>query len=131
MSVWTDTATVLAGRFTVARTDTITSARTTTAGALNTTTGVIAAPTTSAPLAAVGAYIAYGNATTFDFGQELAHRDIFSVFLADDADVARNDRLTIDACALDADLVGDVLIVLAVDQQTANARKVAICELAT
>ena len=130
MSVWTDTALALRTDFAAALTDTITTARTTTAGALNTTTGVIAAPTESAPLSGASVFIQYGNQTTFDFGQEATDRGMFTIYLAFDADIATDDRVTVDTCVLDADLVGDELIVTAVDERTVNARKVAVCELA-
>lgn len=131
MSVWTDAALALRPDFTAARTDTITTARTTTAGAFNTSTGVYAAPTESAPLSGASVLIRYGNQTTFDFGQEASDRDTYTIFLAFDADIVSDDRVTVDTCVLDADLVGDVLIVTAVDQDSFNARKTAVCELAT
>jgi hypothetical protein len=130
-SVWTDTARFFRPHFANARTSTITTSRTTAAGALNTTTGVIAAPATSTPLAAVGATIRYGNQTTYEFGQEATDRDTYTLFLAYDADIRTDDRVTIDTCVLDADLVGDVMIVKAVDQDEFNARKAAVCELPT
>ncbi len=136
MSVWTDTATTLRVAFTDARDDTITTSRTTTAGAFNSTTGVYAAPATSAPLSAAGATIKYGlggvgDFPTYQFGEEAAHRDFYRLYLAEDADIQRDDRVTVDASVLDPDLVGDVLIVLAVSQDTHNARKVVVCELET
>jgi hypothetical protein len=115
--------------FTEAFTDTVTTARTTTAGTLNTTTGVISAPTASEPLTGASVFIQYGNQTTFEFGQEATDRATYTIFLAYDADIQTDDRVTVDTCALDADLVGDVMIVKAVDQRTANARKAAVCEL--
>jgi hypothetical protein len=130
-SVWIDTARYLIPHFAEARTDRITTARTTAAGTLNTTTGVISAPTTSTPLAAVGATIRYGNLTTVEFGQEATDRATYTIFLTFDADITTDDRVTINACALDAGLIGDVMIVKAVDQDTFNPRKAAVCELAT
>ncbi len=130
MSVWTDAALALRPDFTAARTDTITTARTTTAGVFNTGTGVYAAPTESAPLSGASVLIRYGNQTTFDFGQEATDRDTYTIFLAFDADIVTGDRATVDTCVLDADLVGDELVVKAVDQDSFNARKVAVCELA-
>jgi len=131
VSVWTDAALALRPDFTAARTDTITTARTTTAGVFNTGTGVYAAPTTSAPLSGALVLIRYGNQTTFDFGQEATDRDMYTIFLAFDADIATDDRVTVDTCVQDADLVGDVLLVIAVDQDSLNPRKTAVCELAT
>lgn len=136
MSIWTDTATVLSVKFTDARTDTVTTARTSTAGAFNTTTGVYAAPTETAPLSAASVLIRYGvkaaaSFQSFQFGEEATRRDLYTIFLADDADIQADDRVTVDSCALDADLVGDVMIVVDVDQDSLNARKVAICELET
>ncbi len=136
MSIWTDTALVLRPEFVAALTDTITTARTTTAGALNTATGVIAAPIESAPYSASAALIRLGDKTgtlsTHDikqFGEEAAHRDDYTVFVPFDTDIQTDDRVTIDACALDADLVGDEMIVRSVSQDSLNAAKVAICEL--
>ncbi len=130
MSVWTVAALALRPDFTAARTDTITTARTTTAGVFNTGTGVYAAPTASAPLSGASVLIRYGNQTTFDFGQEATDRAMFTIFLAFDADIATDDRVTVDTCVQDADLVGDVLIVIAVDEDSLNPRKTAVCELA-
>ncbi len=137
MSIWTDTATALRTEFTAALTDTITTARTTTAGALNTTTGVIAAPIESAPLSGAFVLIRFGDKTgtlrTHDvkqFGEEATDRDFYTIFLALDADIIADDRATVDTCVLDADLVGDELVVKSVDQDSFNARKVAVCELA-
>lgn len=130
MSVWTDAAIALRTDFIAARTDTITTARTTTAGAFNTSTGVYAAPTESAPLSGASVLIRYGNQTTFDFGQEATDRDLYTIFLAFDAAIQTDDRVTVDTCVLDADLVGDEMIVKAVDQDSLNARKTAVCELA-
>ncbi len=130
MSVWTDAAIALRPAFTAARTDTVTTARTTAAGAFNSTTLVYAAPTESAPLIAASVLIVYGNQTTFEFGEEATDRDFYTLFLAFDADIATDDRVTVDTCVLDADLVGAVLIVTAVDRDSRNARKTAVCELA-
>ena len=130
MSVWTDAALVLRPAFTAARTDTVTTARTTTAGVFNATTGVYGAPTESAPLSGVSALIVYGNQTTFEFGEEATDRDLYTIFLAFDADIATDDRVTVDTCVLDADLVGAVLIVKGFDRGSRNARKAAVCELA-
>ncbi len=130
MSVWTDAALALRPDFTAARTDTVTTARTTSAGAFNTGTGVYAAPTESEPLTTASVLIRYGNQTTFDFGQEATDRDLYTIFLVFDADIQTGDRVTVDTCVLDADLVGDELIVKAVDQDSFNARKTAVCELA-
>ena len=130
MSVWTDAALALRPDFTAARTDTVTTARTTTAGALNTSTGVYAAPTESVPLTAASVLIRYGNQTTFEFGEEATDRDFYTLFLAFDADIATDDRVTVDTCVLDADLVGAVLVVKGFDRDSRNARKVAVCELA-
>ena len=130
MSVWTDAALVLRPHFTAARTDTVTTARTTTAGVFNTGTGVYAGPTESEPLTAASVLIRYGNQTTFEFGEEATDRDFYTVFLAFDAAIAIDDRVTVDTCVLDADLVGAVLVVTAVDQESLNARKTAVCELA-
>ena len=130
MSVWTDAALVLRPAFTAARTDTVTTARTTTAGVFNTTTLVYGAPTESAPLAATSVLIVYGNQTTFEFGEEATDRDVYTIFLAFDADIATDDRVTVDTCVLDADLVGAVLIVKGFDRDSRNARKTAVCELA-
>ncbi len=130
MSVWTDAALILRPHFTAARTDTVTTARTTTAGALNTSTGVYASPTESAPLTAASVLIRYGNQTTLDFGEEATDRAQYTLFLAFDADIVTDDRVTVDTCVLDADLVGAVLIVKAVDRDSLNPRKTAVCELA-
>ncbi len=130
MSVYTDAALVLRPAFTEARTDTVTTARTTTAGVFNTTTLVYASPTESEPLTAASVLIRYGNQTTFEFGEEATDRAIFTIFLAFDADIATHDRVTVDTCVLDADLVGAVLIVKAVDRDSLNPRKTAVCELA-
>ncbi len=130
MSVWTDAALALRTDFTAARTDTVTTARTTAAGAFNSTTLVYAAPTESAPLTAASVLIVYGNQTTFEFGQEATDRDFYTLFLAFDADIATDDRVTVDTCVLDADLVGAVLIVKGFDRDSRNARKAAVCELA-
>ncbi len=130
MSVWTDAALALRPAFTAARTDTVTTARTTAAGAFNSTTLVYAAPTESAPLTAASVLIVYGNQTTFEFGEEATDRDLYTIFLAFDADIATDDRVTVDTCVLDADLVGAVLIVKGFDRDSRNARKTAVCELA-
>ncbi len=131
MSIFSDTATFLQGEFDNALIDTITTARTTAAGALNTTTGVIAAPTTSTPLSAVGALILFGRAEEFQFGEEATDRDEYTMFVTKDTDILRDDRVTVDASVLDADLVGDVLVVKSVDQSSHKARKAALCELET
>ena len=110
--------------------DTITTARTTAAGAFNSTTLLYASPTESEPYSDK-ALIRYGNQTTVEFGEEAADRDMFTVFTPWDTDIARDDRVTVDVCAQDPDLVGDVLVVLAVDQDGLNSRKAAVCELAT
>ena len=130
MSVWTDAAIALRPAFTAARTDTVTTARTTAAGAFNTTTLVYATPTESAPLTAASVLIVYGNQTTFEFGEEATDRDFYTIFLAFDADIATDDRVTVDTCVLDADLVGAVMIVKGFDRESRNARKRAVCELA-
>ncbi len=130
MSVWTDAAIALRTDFTAARTDTVTTARTTTAGVFNTTTLVYASPTESEPLTAASVLIRYGNQTTFEFGEEATDRDLYTLFLAFDADIATDDRVTVDTCVLDADLVGAVLVVTAVDKDSLNPRKTAVCELA-
>ncbi len=130
MSVWTDAALALRPVFTAARTDTITTARTTTAGVFNIGTGVYAAPTESEPLTTALVLIVYGNQTTFEFGEEATNRDLYTLFLAFDADIATDDRVTVDTCVLDADLVGAVLIVKGFDRDSRNARKAAVCELA-
>ncbi len=130
MSVWTDAALVLRPIFTEARTDTVTTARTTTAGAFNTGTGVYVSPTETEPLTTASVLIVYGNQTTLDFGEEATDRAQFTIFLAFDADIATDDRVTVDTCVLDADLVGAVLIVKAVDRDSRNPRKTAVCELA-
>ncbi len=130
MSIWTDAALVLRPGFTAARTDTVTTARTTAAGAFNSTTLVYAAPTESAPLTAASVLIVYGNQTTFEFGEEATDRDLYTLFLAFDADIATDDRVTVDTCVLDADLVGAVLIIKGFDRDSRNARKAAVCELA-
>ena len=130
MSVWTDAALALRPVFTAARTDTVTTARTTAAGAFNTTTLVYASPTESEPLTAASVLIVYGNQTTFDFGEEATDRDTYTLFLAFDADIATDDRVTVDTCVLDADLVGAVLIVKGFNRDSRNAMKAAVCELA-
>ncbi len=130
MSRWTDAATTFRPHFDDAMSDTITTARTTAAGAFNSTTLVYASPTTSAPYSDK-ALVRYGNQTTVEFGEEAADRDMFTVFTPWDTDIARDDRVTVDVCAQDPDLVGDVLVVLAVDQDGLNSRKAAVCELAT
>jgi len=130
MSVWTDAAIALRPAFTAARTDTVTTARTTTAGVFNTGTGVYAAPTESAPLSGASVFIQYGNQTTFEFGEEATDRDFYPLFLAFGADIATDDRVTVDTCVLDADLVGAVMIVKGFDRDSRNARKAAVCELA-
>ncbi len=130
MSVWTDAALVLRPGFTAARTDTVTTARTTTAGVFNTSTGDYAVPTESEPLTAALVLVVYGNQTTFEFGEEATDRALYTVFLAFDADIATDDRVTVDTCVLDADLVGAVLIVKGFDRDSRNARKAAVCELA-
>ena len=130
MSVFTDAALVLRPIFTEARTDTVTTARTTTAGVFNTGTGVYAGPTESEPLTAALVLIVYGNQTTFEFGEEATDRDFYTLFLAFDADIATDDRVTVDTCVLDADLVGAVLIVKGFGRDSRNARKAAVCELA-
>ncbi len=130
MSVWTDAAIALRPFFTAARTDTVTTARTTTAGVFNTGTGVYAGPTESEPLTAALVLIVYGNQTTFEFGEEATDRDFYTLFLAFDADIATDDRVTVDTCVLDADLVGTVMIVKGFNRDSRNARKAAVCELA-
>ncbi len=131
MSRFTDAAVALRSHFDDAMSDTVTTARTTAAGAFNSTTLVYASPTASAPYASSKALVKYGNQTSFDFGQEQANRDMFTVFTPWDTDIARDDRVTVDVCAQDPDLVGAVLVVLAVDQSGLNSRKAAVCELAT
>ncbi len=130
MSVWTDAALALRPFFTAARTDTVTTARTTAAGAFNTTTLVYASPTESEPLTAALVLIVYGNQTTFEFGEEATDRDFYTLFLAFDADIATDDRVTVDTCVLDADLVGAVLVVKGFDRDSRNTRKAVVCELA-
>ena len=130
MSRFSDAATTLRSHFDDAMSDTITTARTTAAGAFNSTTLVYAAPTASAPYSAK-ALVRYGNQTDVEFGEEQAHRDMFTVFTPWDTDILRDDRVTVDVCVQDPDLVGDVLVVLAVNQDGLNARKAAVCELAT
>ncbi len=91
---------------------------------------VYASPTESEPLTAALVLIVYGNQTTFEFGEEATDRDFYTLFLAFDADIATDDRVTVDTCVLDADLVGAVLIVKGFDRDSRNARKAAVCELA-
>ena len=51
--------------------------------------------------------------------------------MAFDADVQRDDRLTVTAAALDADLVNSELVVRSVDQKSRNVRKAAVATLET
>ena len=130
MSREADAATTFRAHFDSAMSDTVTVERTTAAGAFNSSTLVYASPTTSEPYSAK-ALVRYGNHTTVEFGEEQANRDMFTVFTPWDTDIARDDRVTVDVCAQDPDLVGDVFVVLAVSQDGLNAAKVAACELAT
>jgi len=93
--------------------DTVTLTRTTAAGAFSTAAGTYAAPSESTTTG-IAALISYGDHTRPDFGQEAADRDTYTVFMAFDADVQRDDRLTVTAAALDADLVNSELVVRSV-----------------
>lgn len=130
MSMFTDAALELRVHFAEAMSDTVTVDRTSAAGAFSTAAGTYAGPTVSSTTG-ITALIRYGDHTRPDFGQEAADRDVYTLYTPFDTDLVREDRITVTASALDADLVGDVLIVKSVDQGTWNVRKAAVCELET
>ena len=76
-------------------------------------------------------HVSFDFQTRPDFGQEAADRDTYTVYVPFATDVQRDDRKTVTACALDADLVSDELVVRAVDQDSWNVRKAAVATLET